>query len=77
MICAIYARKSTEQIGVAEDAKSVMRQIEGAKLYAAKKGWALDDALVFADDGFSGAEFERRPGSVSYTHLTLPTIYSV
>jgi DNA invertase Pin-like site-specific DNA recombinase len=62
MICAIYARKSTEQIGVAEDAKSVMRQIEGAKLYAAKKGWALDDALVFADDGFSGAEFERRPG---------------
>jgi site-specific DNA recombinase len=62
MIAAIYARKNTEQIGVAEDAKSVMRQIEGAKLYAAKKGWALDDALVFADDGFSGAEFERRPG---------------
>ncbi|MDE3218774.1 MAG: recombinase family protein [Nitrospirota bacterium] len=62
MIAAIYARKSTEQIGVAEDAKSVMRQIEGAKLYAAKKGWALDDSLVFADDGFSGAEFERRPG---------------
>jgi site-specific DNA recombinase len=62
MICAIYARKSTEQTGVAEDAKSVMRQIEGAKLYAAKKGWALDDSLVFADDGFSGAEFERRPG---------------
>ena len=30
MIAAIYARKSTEQNGVAEDAKSVARQIEDA-----------------------------------------------
>ena len=30
MICAIYARKSTEQAGVADDQKSVARQIEHA-----------------------------------------------
>jgi len=30
MIAAIYARKSTEQTGVSEDAKSVTRQIEHA-----------------------------------------------
>ena len=28
MIAAIYARKSTEQTGVADDAKSVTRQVE-------------------------------------------------
>jgi DNA invertase Pin-like site-specific DNA recombinase len=39
MICAIYARKSTEQNGVADEAKSVTRQIEHARTYAAKKGW--------------------------------------
>ena len=41
MICAIYARKSTEQNGVAEEEKSVTRQIEHAKAYAAKKGWRV------------------------------------
>jgi hypothetical protein len=30
MIAAIYARKSTEQNGVADEAKSVQRQIEHA-----------------------------------------------
>jgi DNA invertase Pin-like site-specific DNA recombinase len=63
MICAIYARKSADQSGVSEVAKSVTRQIEHAKVYATKKGWTLDDALVFVDDGISGAEFsDRRPG---------------
>jgi site-specific DNA recombinase len=63
MIAAIYARKSTEQAGVSEEEKSVTRQIEHAKAYALKKGWTLDDALVFVDDGISGAEFgDRRPG---------------
>jgi hypothetical protein len=31
MIAAIYARKSTEQTGVADEAKSVARQIDHAK----------------------------------------------
>ena len=41
MIAAIYARKSTEQNGVADEAKSVTRQIEHASAYAARKGWTV------------------------------------
>jgi len=59
---AVYCRKSTEQTGVADEARSVTRQLEHAKLYAAKKGWTVSDEHVFIDDGISGAEFERRPG---------------
>jgi hypothetical protein len=38
MIAAIYARKSTEQYGVADEQKSVARQVEHAHQYAAGKG---------------------------------------
>ena len=38
MIAAIYARKSTEQIGVADDAKSVTRQIDHARAYGRQHG---------------------------------------
>jgi len=62
MRAAIYARKSTEQTGVADEARSVTRQIEHAKAYALKKGWSVAEEHVFIDDGISGAEFERRPG---------------
>ena len=62
MIAAIYARKSTEQNGVADEAKSVVRQIDHAKAYAQRKGWKLADEYVFVDDGISGAEFANRPG---------------
>lgn len=62
MIAAVYARKSTEQNGVGDEAKSVARQIEHAKAYAARKGWDADDAYVYSDDGISGAEFKKRPG---------------
>jgi site-specific DNA recombinase len=61
MISAIYARKSTEQNGVADEAKSVARQIEHAKVYAAKKGWPVAEDHIYTDDGISGAEFEKRP----------------
>jgi site-specific DNA recombinase len=62
MISAIYARKSTEQTGVNEEEKSVTRQIEHAKAYAKKKGWAVSEEHIYSDDGISGAEFgERRP----------------
>jgi hypothetical protein len=38
VLAGIYARKSTDQTGVADDAKSVTRQIETARAYAARKG---------------------------------------
>jgi site-specific DNA recombinase len=62
MIAAVYARKSTEQGGVADEAKSVTRQIEHATAYAIGKGWTVDPAHVYVDDGISGAEFVNRPG---------------
>jgi len=50
MIAAIYARKSTEQVGVSEDDKSVTRQVEHAKAYALRKGWTVLDAHVRAGE---------------------------
>jgi site-specific DNA recombinase len=62
MIAAVYARKSTEQ-NVAEDAKSVTRQIALARAFAEGRGWTVADEHVYSDDGISGAEFDdRRPG---------------
>jgi len=58
---AIYARKSTEQ-RVADEAKSVNRQVTHAKAFAASRGWRVDERFVFMDDGKSGTEFERRAG---------------
>ena len=63
MIAAIYARKSTEQNGVGDEENSVTRQIEHARAYAAKRGWTVHDDYVYVDDGISGAEFVKRPGS--------------
>ena len=62
MTAAIYARKSTEENGKAEEAKSVTRQIDAGRAFAKVKGWTVADAHVFVDDGISGAEFEKRPG---------------
>src|SRR5689334_18423890 len=62
MTCAIYARKSIEQTRVADEQKSVARQIEHARRYAISKGWSVNDAYIFVDDGISGAEFTNRPG---------------
>ena len=62
MIATIYARKSTEQNGVGDEEKSVTRQIEHAKAYAAKKGWSVAEDYVYVDDGISDAEFVKRPG---------------
>jgi DNA invertase Pin-like site-specific DNA recombinase len=59
MIAAMYARKSTEQNGVGDEEKSVTRQIEHAKAYAAQKGWTVHDEHVYIDDGISGAEFVK------------------
>jgi DNA invertase Pin-like site-specific DNA recombinase len=61
MIAAVYPRKSTEQNGVADEQKSVARQIDHARQYATKKGWIMEEASIFVDDGISGAEFANRP----------------
>jgi DNA invertase Pin-like site-specific DNA recombinase len=64
MVAAVYCRKSTEQSGVADDQKSVARQVEHAQQYAARKGWTIADEHVYVDDGISGGEFQNRPGFV-------------
>ena len=72
MIAAIYARKSTEQNGVADDQRSVARQIDHARAYAARKGWTTPADLAFVDDGISGAEFSTRPGFVRLMNALKP-----
>ena len=72
MICAIYARKSTEQTGVNEEAKSVTRQIEHAKAYAKQKGWRVVPEHIYSDDGISGAEFANRPGFLRLINALKP-----
>jgi DNA invertase Pin-like site-specific DNA recombinase len=62
MVAAIYARKSTDQSAVADEAKSVTRQIDHAKAYAVRGGWPVPESCIFVDDGISGAEFANRPG---------------
>src|SRR5262249_34469499 len=59
MIAAIYARKSTEQNGIADDQKSVARQVDDAREYAARKGWTVADEHIYVDDAVSGATFDR------------------
>ena len=63
MIASVYARKSTEQL-VADEQKSVTRQVDHARAYAVSKGWTVNEAAIFVDDGVSGAEFANRPGFV-------------
>lgn len=58
MIAAVYCRKSTVQNGIAEDQKSVSRQLDQGRGFAAAKGWTIDEHSVFTDDGISGAEHE-------------------
>src|SRR5262245_20311414 len=72
MIAAIYARKSTEQNGVGDEEKSVTRQIEHAKAYAAKKGWMASEEHIYVDDGISGAEFVKRPGFLRLMNAVRP-----
>jgi len=72
MIAAIYARKSTEQSGVIEEEKSVARQIEHARMYAANKGWIIAEEHIYSDDGISGAEFIKRPGFLRLMNALKP-----
>jgi site-specific DNA recombinase len=72
MIAAIYARKSTEQNGLGDEEKSVTRQVEHAKAYAEKKGWAVAEEHIYVDDGISGAEFVKRPGFLRLMNALKP-----
>src|SRR5207237_3970813 len=72
MIAAIYARKSTEQTGMVDEQKSVARQVAHARDYAQRKGWTVDEASVYIDDGISGAEFAKRPGFVRLMNALAP-----
>ncbi len=72
MIAAIYARKSTEQNGVADEVKSVIRQIERAKAYARVKGWVVAEEYIYVDDGVSGAEFAKRAGLARLMNALTP-----
>src|SRR5262245_16033596 len=72
MLAAIYARKSTDQSGVADDQKSVARQSEHARAYAERKGWRVADEHIYVDDGISGAEFANRPGFLRLMNALKP-----
>jgi site-specific DNA recombinase len=72
MICAIYCRKSTDQSGVADEQKSVSRQLEHATSYARRKDWTVADEYVYVDDGISGAEFANRPGFLRLMNALKP-----
>lgn len=51
MICALYARKSTAQIGADDKSESVEHQLAHARAYAVRKGWTVAETHVYADDG--------------------------
>src|SRR5687767_10671081 len=72
LFVAIYARKSTDQQTVANEQRSVSRQIAHARAYAARKGWTVVDQHVYVDDGISGAEFSNRPGFVRMMNVLKP-----
>lgn len=72
MIAAIYARKSTEQTGVSDEDKSIARQTDHARQYAARKGWTVSEDHIFVDDGISGAEFVKRPGFIRLMNALKP-----
>jgi site-specific DNA recombinase len=64
VIAAIYARKSTkdakDQVRE-DDAKSVTRQTDSARVFIEKQGWSLDASNIYVDDGKSGMLFTQRP----------------
>jgi DNA invertase Pin-like site-specific DNA recombinase len=57
---------------VADDQKSVQRQVEHARAYARRKGWTVPDDYIYIDDGISGAEFANRPGFLRLMNALKP-----
>lgn len=56
--CAVYARFSTDK----QSNDSAEAQIECCRQFAAERGWATPDELIFADPAVSGASRVNRPG---------------
>ena len=73
VVAAILARKSTEQVGVTDEQRSVTLQIEHARAYALAHGWVVLDEYIFVDDGISGAEFRKRPGLTRLLNTLRPS----
>jgi DNA invertase Pin-like site-specific DNA recombinase len=71
LIAAVYARKSTDQ-HIADEEKSVTRQIAHATAYAEKKGWTVRADHIYSDDAISGAEFQKRPGFLRLMNALKP-----
>ena len=61
MIAAIYARKSTDQHGVADEDKSVTRQIAHARAYATSRGWPVADEHVYVTTGSAARSSRSGP----------------
>lgn len=59
---SIYARRSTEQRGVDDEAKSVALQIQSALAFAAEQHWTVDPAHIYSDEAVSGAETRKLRG---------------
>jgi len=72
LLAAIYVRKSTDQAGVSDEQRSVTRQIEHARQYAARQGWLVREDCIYVDDGISGAEFVKRPGFLRLMNALKP-----
>jgi site-specific DNA recombinase len=70
-VAAIYARKSKEQ-NVADEEKSVTRQIELATTFAKAQGFDVLGEYIYVDDAISGAEFERRPALMQLLNTLTP-----
>src|SRR5262245_8956501 len=59
-ICAIYARKSTEQEkGASGASESVERQVEHGTAFARARGWTVPADHLYTDDNVSGATYAK------------------
>src|SRR6266571_4452816 len=58
MRAAVYARVSTTRQA---QAQTIEQQLDRLRAAAAERGWALEEQLVYRDDGYSGARLGR-PG---------------
>jgi hypothetical protein len=63
MVSAIHARKSTEQTGTAEEAKSVTRQIDHARALRPRRGGRFSRPMSMSTTGSAGRN--SRSGRVS------------
>ena len=71
LVAAIYGRKSNEQ-HIADEEKSVTRQVELALACATRHGFEVPPEHIYVDDAISGAEFDRRPGLVRLLNALRP-----